>query len=222
MILRETPQPKRICQLLAVLAFVTLDARIAQADQATVTGNTGTLIANASLRFSIGISKYLFLRVGAADASQSDVTFTLGLNPLVAGTPGNSRPYAGAQPPGFATTITTTNPATSAGVLAVSAWTNVAGTTLTCTLAPLPAATPFAPTVTAGGIPGRADIQVVSAAGGVQHPGANLSTCNGLVSTAVPQLVTLNGSFTYNAAYVPSSLSTGTYGNIVIYTATAP
>lgn len=211
----------RYSQWLAVLAVV-VGARAAQADQATVTGNTGTLVANASLRFSIGISKYLFLRVGAADASQSDLTFTLGLNPAVAGTPGNARPYAGTQPPGFASTVATTNPVSSAGVLAVSAWTNVAGTTLTCTLTALPSATPFAPTATAAGVPGRADILVASVAGGVQHPGTNLSACNGLVATAITQLITLNGTFTYSTAYVPSNLSTGTYGNIVTYTATAP
>lgn len=206
-----------LCLMLTALAVP-----VAQADQTVTTGNAGTITATARLRFDIVIAKYVLLRVGDANATQSDVTFTVAASPAIAGAPGNSLAYTGgALPPGFATTVATVNPTTAAGALQVTAATNVTGTTLSCAMSALGGATAFAPGATAGGIPGRSDIQVASVAGGLQHPGADLSSCTGAVTTPIPSLTAVPvTTFTYSATFVPSSLSAGTYGNVVTYTAT--
>jgi hypothetical protein len=193
----------------------------ALADQTVTTGNAGTVTATARLRFDIVIAKYVLLRVGNADATQSDVTFTVAASPVIAGAPGNSLAYTGATPPGFATTVATVNPTTAAGALQVTAATNVTGTTLSCAMTALGGATAFVTGATAGGIPGRSDIKVASVAGGLQHPGADLNSCTGAITTAIPSLTAVPvTTFTYSTTFAPSALSAGTYGNVVIYTAT--
>jgi hypothetical protein len=207
-------------QLLAVLALSALHSHVSWADQQVVTGNAGSLTANARLTFNIAIGKYVLLRVGNADATQSDVTFTIAPSPAIGN--GNSLPYTGGIPVTLNTSVVTVNPASSAGVLSVSAFSNVTGTALTCATTPLGTNVAFATGATLAGIPGRFDIKVASAAGGVQHPGADLSACSGAVSSAIPALTLLNGSFTYSTTFAPGSLAAGTYGNVITYTATAP
>ncbi len=199
-----------------------LAAQPALADQTVTTGNTGTITATARLRFDIVIAKYVLLRVGNADATQSDVNFTVAASPAIAGAPGNSLAYTGgAVPPGFATTVATVNPTTAAGALSVTAATNVTGTTLSCAITALGGATAFVAGATAGGVPGRSDIKVASVAGGLQHPGADLNSCTGAVTTAIPSLTAVPiTTFTYSTAFTPSALSAGIYGNVVTYTAT--
>ena len=207
------------CQTVALLALCLMAAPAVHADQMTVTGNANTITATAQLKFNIAIAKYVMLRVGNADASVSAVTFTVAPNPTLAA--GNSQAYTGATPPALATTVASTNPTTGAGALTVAAYTNVAGTTLTCSLGPLAGATSFAAGATAGGVPGTNDITVTSGAlGTVQHPGSSLAACNGTTTTAIANLTTMTGSFTYAATFTPASLAAGTYGNTVTYTAT--
>jgi len=212
-----------LTRLGCLLTLGGLASPVIWADQLIVARNNGSITATAKLNFNIAISKFVLLRVGNANATQSSVTFTLAVNPAVAGTPGNSLAYSGsAVPAGLVTTVATTNPTSSAGVLNVSAFSNVTGTTLTCSLTILGTDTPFATGTTAAGVPGQADIKVASLAGGVQHPGTDLSACNGSTSTALTSLSTLTGSFTYSTAYSASALKAGNYGNIVTYTATTP
>ena len=224
--MKRAPSNVKGQQLLAVLprllgSLVVCIASIqgAHADETVISGNVGVITANAELNFVIAISKFVMLRVGAADATQSDVTFAVGI-PTLTGAPGNSMVYTGAIPPMLATAVASTYPTTAAGALTVAAWTNITGTTLTCTVATLGSAIPFAAGATTAGVPGRADIKVASTAGGVQHPGADLSACNGSVSTPIQSLTTLNGIFTYSTAFTASDLLPGNYGNQVIYTAT--
>ena len=207
-------------RLWVLLALSTLHSHTVWADQQVVTGNTGSLTANAKLNFNIAIGKYISLRVGNADATQSDVTFTV--VPSLAIGNGNSLPYAAGIPLALNTSVATVNPVSTAGVLNVAAFSNVTGAALTCANTLLGTNTPFAIGATAAGIPGTSDIKVASAAGGVQHPGTDLSACNGVISSALPALTALNGSFTYSTTFAPGSLAAGTYGNIVTYTATAP
>lgn len=207
-------------QAVGLLVLCLLAAHAAHADQKVVTGNSGTITASAQLKFNIAIAKYVMLRVGNAGIGEAIVTFTVGPSPVLA--TGNSQAYAGATPPAMATTVASTNPA-GAGVLTVAAYTNVAGTTLTCSLGTLAGATPFAAGATAGGIPGTNSITVTSGAlGTVQHPGTSLADCNGTATTSITNLTAMSGSFTYGAAFTPASLAAGTYGNTVTYTATAP
>jgi hypothetical protein len=208
--------------LLCGMVLSALASQQALADQTVTTGNAGTITATARLRFDIVIAKYVLLRVGNADATQSDVTFTVAASPAIAGAPGNSLGYTGgAIPPGFATTVATANPTTAAGALQVTAATNVTGTTLSCAMTALGGATAFATGATAGGIPGRSDIKVASVAGGLQHPGADLNSCTGAITTAIPNLTAVPiTTFTYSTTFTPSALSSGTYGNVVTYTAT--
>lgn len=212
------PQSRK--RLWIALVLSALCSQIAWADQQVVTGNAGSLTANARLTFNIAIGKYVLLRVGNADATQSDVTFTIAPSPAIGN--GNSLPYIGGIPVTLNTSVVTVNPPSSAGVLSVSAFSNVTGTALTCATTLLGTSVPFATGATLAGIPGRFDIKVASAAGGVQHPGADLSVCNGAVSSALPALTLLNGSFTYSTTFAPGSLAAGTYGNVITYTATAP
>jgi len=211
-------------RLWVVLALSALHSPMVWADQQEVIGtgnaNNTSLTASAKLNFNIAIGKYILLRVGNADASQSDVTFTVASSPTIGN--GNSQPYAGGIPLGLNTTVATVNPNSAAGVLNVAAFSNVSGSALTCAITLLGTNIPFAIGATLAGIPGSSDIKVVSAAGGVQHPGTDLSACNGATSSSLPALTVLNGSFTYNTTFAPGSLAAGTYGNIVTYTATAP
>jgi len=182
-------------------------------------------IATAKVNVRVIVPKIVILRVGAADATVSDVNFTLGLNPAVAGTPGNSLAYTGTTPPVFASTVATTNPVTAAGALTVAAWTNGAGTTLKCSLVALTGATAFATGATAAGVPGTNDITVASVTGAtnLQHPGGTLTSCDGTTNSAITNLTTMGGTFTYALASTNlASMASGTYGNVVTYTATAP
>jgi hypothetical protein len=188
------------------------------AEQSSASGNAGTINAQARLDFQINIYKFVFLRVGAADATSTNVEFRVGVTPA-AGV-GNAQPYAGAIP-GVSTAVSTTNPATGAGSVAVQAFTNVTGTTLSCSLSALGGATAFLAGATAGGVPGRADIDVATT-GTVSHPGTDLAACNGVTTTAVAPLTNIAGTFVYSAAFAAGNLAAGTYGNVVTYTLTAP
>ncbi|QIL79602.1 hypothetical protein G7047_06590 [Diaphorobacter sp. HDW4A] len=187
--------------------------------QQVVSGNNGTITASVQLNFSITIGKYVSLRVGNADASISDVNFTVGFSP--ARTNGNAQAYAGSIAPSLVVTAATTNPTTTAGVVQVAAFTNMAGTTLTCSMGALSGATALVSGSTTAGVPGRSDITVTSGGTGtVQHPGGSLAGCNGTTTTALPMLNNLTGTFTYVPAFTPTSVGSGTYGNVVTYTAT--
>jgi hypothetical protein len=66
-------------------------------------------IATARVNVRVIVPKIVILRVGAADATVSDVDFTVGLSPAVVGAPGNSLAYAGTIPPTtLASTVATT------------------------------------------------------------------------------------------------------------------
>ena len=213
---------KQLKTLSAVAAAsLTLLSGNAMAEQTIGIQPAGTVaIATARVNVRVTVPKIVILRVGAADATVSDVNFTVG--PTPAG-PGNSLAYtAGAIPPTFATTVATTNPTTAAGLLTVAAWTNFAGTTLSCSLGALTGATAFAPGATTAGVPGTTDITVTSVAGAtnLQHPGTNLTACNGATTTAIGALSVLGGSFTYGTTFTASTLAAGVYGNVVTYTAT--
>ena len=184
-------------------------------------------IATARVNVRVIVPKIVILRVGAADATVSDVNFTVGFNPAITGAPGNSLAYAGGIPPTtLASTVASTNPTTTAGALTVGAWTNGAsGASLTCALSVLTGATPFATGATTSGVPGTSEITVTSVTGAanLQHPGTTLTGCDGTTNSTIPKLTTLGGSFTYALlATNLASMTTGTYGNVVTYTATAP
>jgi len=219
----DKARARQATALPGLLALCLLAAPLAHADQTINSPNNngaGTLSAAAQLNFNIAIAKYVLLRVGNADASVAAVTFAVGPSPVLPS--GNSRAYSGAIPPAMATTVASTNP-TGSGALTVAAYTNVAGTTLTCSLSPLAGASAFATGATAGGIPGTNDITVQSGATGtVQHPGTSLAACNGSTTSAITNLTAMTGSFTYAATFSPASLAAGTYGNTVTYTATTP
>lgn len=215
-------QAKALCTGLCYLSMgmsMALTGGLAQAAQQIVSGNSGTITASVQLNFNIAIGKYVSLRVGNADASVSDVNFTVGFNPARA--VGNSQAYAGSIAPSLVVGSATTNPATAAGVLQVAAFTNMSGTVLTCSMGALAGATALASGATAAGVPGQSDITVTSGgAGTVQHPGGSLVGCNGATSTSLPMMSNLTGSFTYVPAFTPTSVNAGTFGNVVTYTAT--
>lgn len=206
----------RRAALALALAFAAVSP--ARADQDTATGNAGTIAATVFLDFQVNIFKFVLLRVGAADGTSTSVDFRVGITPdLVAG---NSQSYGGAIP-GLTTRASTTNPVSAAGAVTVEMFTNVTGTQLTCSLSALAGATAFAVGGTsAAGVPGRNDILV--AAAGVNHPGANLGSCTGAITAAVGSLSNLAGTYTYSTNYTPGALAPGTYGSVVTYTLTAP
>lgn len=202
----------------AAVTALALGAAAAHADEDTFSRNGGTISATVSLDFQVNIYKFVLLRVGAADGTSTVVDFRVGLTPDLAA--GNSQGYTGAIP-GLTTRASTTNPATAAGAVTVEMFTNVTGTQLTCSLSALAGATAFAVGGTSGaGVPGRDNILV--AASGVNHPGADLGSCTGATTAAVAALSTLSGTYTYSTNYAPGALAAGTYGNVVTYTLTAP
>ncbi len=177
--------------------------------------------ARARVQVSVIVPKIVILRVGAADATQSTVEFTVGVSPAVTGAPGDNLAYtAGAIPPVFATTIATTNPATTAGVLVADAWTNAANNAqLTCALSAHPTiATGFAVgATTAAGVPGTDSITVAGSVLG--HPGTSLTGCTTAATAPIAKLTTLTGTYTYGFTDAATTAA-GSYGNTVTYTAT--
>jgi hypothetical protein len=223
-----TPQGNTMKQLLKPLALATglaLSATGALAEQTIGYQTTGPANATAHVNVRVIVPKIVILRVGAADATVPDVTFTGALNPAIALT-GDSQAYtAGAIPPVWGSpTIARTNPAGADGVIAVGAWTNGSGATVTCTRGLLAGATTFATGATAAGVPGTSDITVASVvgAGNLQHPGLTLNGCDVATSTALTARTTYGGTFTYGSSLTWANLNAGTYGNTITYTATAP
>jgi len=202
----------------AALALIT---SMGHAEQTIGIQNPGATpaIATARVNVRVTVPKIVILRVGAADNTISDVTFTYAVTPAVAGAPGNSLSYTGAIPPTLGSTVATTNPTTTAGLLTTGAWTNVTGgARLTCALSALAGATAFAAGATAGGVPGTQDILVSGT--GPAHPGTSLADCNGTTNTTIGALTTLTGAFTYSTTFSAGSIAAGSYGNTVTYTAT--
>ena len=95
---------------------------------------------------------------------------------------------------------------------------SLGGAKLTCSLSALPGATPFAAGATTGGVPGTDDITVVGTT--PAHPGGSLTQCNGTANSSITALNALAGTFTYSTGFTATAISSGTYGNIVTYTAT--
>lgn len=177
--------------------------------------------ATASVNIRVLVPKIVILRVGNA-GSVPQVDFSYALTGLTTGA--NSQAYTGTIPPAaadFAATITRTNPVGADGDVTVGAWTNTAGTTLTCQTAALGGATPF------GGAdaPALSDISVT--AGGATplgHPGATLASCDGSATAALTERTAYSGTYTYApaAGFNPATVNPGTYGAVVTYTATTP
>jgi hypothetical protein len=215
---------KKLLKPLAVATGLALAASGALAEQTIGYQTTAVpAIATAKVNVRVVVPKIVILKVGNADATVADVTFTGGLNPAV--TAGNSQASTAAIAPTFATpTIARTNPAGTDGVVPVAAWTNGTGATLTCALSALAGATAFASGATAAGVPGTTDITVASVAGGgnLQHPGATLTACDGTTSSALTARTVYGGTFTYGSSLTWANLNAGTYGNVVTYTASAP
>lgn len=217
----------RLLRSIHLLTACLLAAQVAFADQNTVTGNTGSINASVRLDFNIAIGKYVMLRVGDANATQTTVTMTVNLNPALGS--GNALPYPGAFPTTtpstkFSKTVISTNPSTG-GVIPVAAFTNTSGAVLSCLLTPLGATTPFnvGPT-SAIGVPGTSQIFVTSVAGAanLQSPSPSLTGCTNGSTQPIALLTLLGGSFTYSANFAADTVAAGTYGNIVTYTATSP
>lgn len=217
----------RLLRSIHLICACLLAATVAFADQNTVTGNTGSINASARLDFNIAIGKYVMLRVGDANATQAMVTMTVDLSPALGS--GNSFTYPGAFPTTtpstkFSKTVVSTNPST-AGVIPVSAFTNVSGTTLSCLLTPLGVTTPFNVGATsAAGVPGTNQIFVTSVAGAtnLQSPSPSLTGCTNGSTQAITLLTLMGGNFTYSANFAADTVAAGTYGNVVTYTATSP
>ena len=206
---------------LIVGAALALVATFAQAEQTIGIQNPGATpaIATARVNVRVTVPKIVILRVGAADTTVSDVNFTVAVTPAVPLAPNNSLAYSGSIAPSLGTTVATTNPTTTAGVLATGAWTNVlGGAKLTCALTALAGATAFAPGATTGGVPGTDDIKVAGTT--PAHPGASLTQCDGTTNSTIGTLNALAGTFTYSTTFTATAINSGTYGNIVTYTAT--
>lgn len=204
-------------------AALALLATVAQAEQTIGIQNPGATqaIATAHVNVRVTVPKIVILRVGNADATTSDVNFTVGVTPAVTGAPGNSLPYSGSIAPGLNTTVATTNPVTALGDVTTGAWTNVVGgAKLTCTLGALSGATAFASGPTSGGVPGTDDITVVGTT--PAHPGATLTQCNNTANSTIAALSPLTGKFTYATAFAATNINAGIYGNTVTYIATTP
>ena len=176
--------------------------------------------ATASVNIRVLVPKIVILRVGNA-GSIPQVDFSYALTGLAAG---NSQAYSGNVPPvsgDFALTIARTNPAGATGDVTVGAWTNTAGTTVTCQTAALGGATAFG----GANAPALADIAVTTGGGTpLGHPGATLAGCDGTTTAALTERTTYSGTYTYApaAGFNPATVNPGTYGAVVTYTATTP
>jgi hypothetical protein len=218
----ETKMKKRFNALSLALGLALVMIGTASFAEQTIGVQAGatTAIATARVNVRVTVPKVVILRVGDANATVSDVNFTIGVGTGVPAGVGNSQAYTGAiAPAGGAVTVATTNPTTTAGVLTVQVWTNAtAGAKLTCALTALAGATSFATGATAGGVPGTNDISVASTA---LHPTGNLAGCDGTsTQAATPRLTVNNNSFTYATTFTPSAINSGIYGNIATYSAT--
>ena len=209
---------------LMVGALLAVAAGGARAEQTTGIQNVAATpaVARANVNVRVAVPKTVILRVGDANGNVSDVNFSVSVTPAVVGAPGNALPYAGTIPPVLGTSVVTTNPTGTTGVLVTGAWTNVTGgAKLTCTLgATGTGETPFASGATAGGVPGTADILVAGTT--PAHPGASLQQCDGTANSSIAALTSLVGTFTYSTNFASSAITAGNYGNKVTYVATTP
>jgi hypothetical protein len=167
----------------------------------------------------------VILRVGDAANTTPQIDFTYSVGALTAG---NSQTYTGTIPPTITSATTRTDPAGSDGILVVGAWTNVASTTLICSVGTLVGTSNFVGGATAGGIPGTAGITWTASAVANQlpHPGTgttgNLTDCDGSTPRTLTARTNYTGTYTYASALTATNLDAGTYGLTVTYTATAP
>jgi hypothetical protein len=211
----------KLSKLFVATSLVFAGAAMAEQTIGIQTVAATPAIATARVQVSVVVPKIVILRVGDANATIATVAFTVAPNGAPAG-PGNSLAYTGAIPPVFTTTVATTNPTGTTGVLVADAWTNATnGASLTCALSAHPTVglTAFAiGATTAAGVPGTDTITVSGSVLG--HPGANLTGCTGTPATApIAKLSTLTGTYTYGFTGAATTAA-GSYGNTVTYTAT--
>jgi hypothetical protein len=214
-------------RLAAVAAALGLAASAAIAEQ-TIGVQDGTIatdaVATARVNVRVLVPKIVILRVGDAANTVPQIDFTYGVAGFAA--PQASASYTGAIPPALTSTTTGATGATNAGVVVVGAWTNMAGTTLTCALGALAGTSAFVGGATATGSPGTAGITWAVGGGANQlpHPGTNnnLTDCNGTNSNALAARTAYTGTYTYASNLVGADLNPGTYGLTITYTATAP
>jgi hypothetical protein len=213
-------------RLAAVACALALAATGAVAEQTVGVqdgASTTDAVATARVNVRVLVPKIVILRVGDAANTVPQIDFTYGITGFAA--PQASASYTGAIPPVLASTTTGTLGASNAGVVVVGAWTNMAGTTLTCALGALGGSSAFFADPTTGGVPGTAGITwAVGGATPLPHPGTNnnLTDCNGTNSNTLTARTAYNGTYTYASNLVATDLNPGTYGLTVTYTATAP
>lgn len=214
----------KFSKLILVTSLAFAGAAMAEQTIGIQTAAATAAKATARVAVSVVVPKVVILRVGASDATQSTVEFTVGVSPTVASAPGDSLAYTGgAIPPVFATTVATTNPTTAAGVLVADAWTNATNNAqVTCALSAHPTATYTAFAVgatTAAGVPGTDAITVSGSVLG--HPGTSLTGCTSGATAPINKLTTLTGTYTYGfTGAAAATAASGSYGNLVTYTAT--
>lgn len=192
----------------AVLATGLL-AGAASAESTYGTGNGANVRATARLALSVEVPKLIVLRVGAAGAGQTTVTWNVNASipgpPAVAPVTGNNQAFNwGATTPTFATAVA------GANAVQVRAYTNALGATLSCT----------APTWNTAGGPPNANFTVTSTGAALTHPGANLGACG---SRTIARGAVRASTWTYNLSNAGAvGWRAGTYTATVTYTATAP
>lgn len=163
--------------------------------------------ATARVSLSVTVPRIILLRIGSAGGTVDTVSWAV--NATIPGAPpttaapgdGNAVTWNNALPT-FTNTVTGNS-------LAVRAYTNVAGATLSC----------VAPAWSAAGGPPNVRFTVGSA-GPLSHPGGNLGAC---ASRAIARGAVRQATWTYNLSNTGAATwRSGTYTATLTYTATAP
>lgn len=171
----------------------------------------GVVTATARVNLAVNVPKLILLKVGTAGGALANVdtltwnaTFSIPAAATVPSVTGSNVgvTWSGAAP----TSPALTNP----GALAVSAWSNSAGSTVNCSATGLGNGTTG---------PGLGDITVSAGAGTLPHPGANLGACAATPAMAANTVVTAN--WAYSLGGTPATWLAGAYTGAITYTATS-
>ncbi|RDI21260.1 hypothetical protein [Pseudacidovorax intermedius] len=186
--------------LLSVVCFGT-PAR-AESTYGYASSGSGTLTATGRVNLSVTVPKLILLRVGAANATQSSLTwaptFSIQNGPTSPNNGNNTAINWNAAAPTLAV-------GSQPSALTVAAWTNAGVGTLSCAVGAWSAA---------GGPPNSSF--AVSGSGTLAHPGGDLGACS---SSTIASNVLASGSWTYTLNGTPTSWTAGAYSATVTYTA---
>lgn len=196
--------------LLALGALMSTNAR-AESTYGYASSGTGAVVATARVNLSVTVPRLILLKVGSSSTTIDTASWTVSASiPAVPTIPITTANGVSVNWNGAAPSLSVASPTTTS--FAVSAWTNVGSSTVSCAV----------PTISPATGPAAADFAVTNTggAGTLNHPGATLGACGATI--AIPANSVNTGTWEYKLNGTPASWPAGVYTSVVTYTATGP